>query len=216
MGLTPSFTALLRHFVAVFTAPTLQTFGLIITGWALSAPPLHHRGDLRRRQCRQQTAVASPSILQRCFLGYRRLVHVPGQTGDNNTRIRHHVPFGGGRDTLCCKRGSTLYGAGMHYDPIISSRGMSPVRWGHDWVVLGNLIVKPFWTPTKAFALPVAVLQYRNRLGLIKRKKGLSFADMLTTLRRVSYEETNTRLLPRLSGQKTKIAQLIELLGRAG
>ena len=25
-------------------------------------------------------------------------------------------------DTLCRKRGLTLYGAGMHYDPLISSR----------------------------------------------------------------------------------------------
>ena len=36
---------------------------------------------------------------------------------------------------------------------------------------------------------------------------------MLTTLRRVSYEEKTERLLPKQSGLKTWIAQLTELSG---
>jgi hypothetical protein len=36
MELTPSFVALLQHFTPVFTAPTYQTFVLIVTGWLLS------------------------------------------------------------------------------------------------------------------------------------------------------------------------------------
>ena len=36
MELTPSFLDLLQHFVPVFTAPTFQTFALIVTGWILS------------------------------------------------------------------------------------------------------------------------------------------------------------------------------------
>src|SRR4029077_7812837 len=75
------------------------------------------------------------------------------------------------------KRGLTLYGAGMHYDPLISSRAKSLVSWGHDWVVLCILIVKPFWAPTKVFALPVAVRLYRNRQGLTKGKKGRKKAE---------------------------------------
>jgi hypothetical protein len=35
-------------------------------------------------------------------------------------------------DTLCRKRGLTLYGAGMHHDPLISSRAKALVSWGHD------------------------------------------------------------------------------------
>ena len=31
-------------------------------------------------------------------------------------------------DTLCRKRGLTVYGTGMHHDPLISSRGMKLVR----------------------------------------------------------------------------------------
>ena len=75
-------------------------------------------------------------------------------------------------DTLCRKRGLTLYGAGMHYDPLISSRAKSLVSWGHDWVVLCLIIVHPFWAPTKVFALPVAFRLYKNRQGLTKGKKG--------------------------------------------
>jgi hypothetical protein len=39
---------------------------------------------------------------------------------------------------------------------------------------------------------------------------------MLTTLRRVSYDEKTTPLVPEESGLKTWIAQLTELLSRAG
>src|SRR5262249_24759747 len=74
-------------------------------------------------------------------------------------------------DTLCRKRGLTLYGAGMHYDPLISSRSKRLVSWGHDWVVLCLIIAKPFWAPTKVFASAVAMRLYRNRQGLTKGKK---------------------------------------------
>ena len=47
-------------------------------------------------------------------------------------------------------------------------------------------------------------------------KQEPSFADMLTTLRRVSYEEKTVPLLPEQKGIKTWIAQLTELLSRAG
>jgi hypothetical protein len=43
-----------------------------------------------------------------------------------------------------------------------------------------------------------------------------SFADMLTTLRRGSYDEKTERLLPRPSPLKTWITQFTELLSRAG
>jgi hypothetical protein len=49
-----------------------------------------------------------------------------------------------------------------------------------------------------------------------RRKEEPSFADMLTTLRRASYEEKTARLLPERPQLKTWIAQLTELLSRAG
>ena len=49
-----------------------------------------------------------------------------------------------------------------------------------------------------------------------RRKQEPSFANMLTTLRRVSYDEKTEPLLPEPSGLKTWLAQLTELLSRAG
>jgi hypothetical protein len=47
-------------------------------------------------------------------------------------------------------------------------------------------------------------------------KEEPSFADILTTLRRVSYDEKTATLLPKRCRLKTWIAQLTELLSRAG
>jgi hypothetical protein len=48
------------------------------------------------------------------------------------------------------------------------------------------------------------------------QKAETSFADMLTTLRRLSYEEKTEGVLGNQSSLKTWIAQLIELLSRTG
>lgn len=74
-------------------------------------------------------------------------------------------------DTLCRKRGLTLFTAGMHYDPLISSRAKSLVSLGHDCVIMCLVIVGPFWAPTKLFALPIAMRLHRNRQGTTKGKK---------------------------------------------
>ncbi len=77
-------------------------------------------------------------------------------------------------DTLCRKRGLTLYGAGMHYDPLISgSRCQIPGQLGARLgCTLPGLSRSPSGMPTKVFALPIAVRLYRNRQGLTKGKKG--------------------------------------------
>jgi hypothetical protein len=80
-------------------------------------------------------------------------------------------------DTLCRKRGLTVYGTGMHHDPLISSRALKLVSWGHDWVVLCLIIRLPFWSPTKVWALPILFRLYRNRQGLTKGKKGNKAKD---------------------------------------
>jgi hypothetical protein len=171
MELTPSFLQLLQHFVPVFTAPAFELFVQIATGWILS-----HR---------------------RRFV--TDLIFTSGNVG-NGHWSRFHRFFSHGAwdidvlsmhlaklvctilapratllwavdDTLCRKRGLTVYGTGMHHDPLISSRAKPLVSWGHDWVVLCLLLVHPFWAPSKVFALPIAMRLYRNRQGLTKGKK---------------------------------------------
>ena len=171
MELTASFVDLLQHFAPVFTAPTFQTFLQIVTGWVLSH---RHRyvtevifagGNVGNGHwCRFHRffshAAWDMDILGLFLAKLVGTILAPGST-----------LFWAVDDTLCRKRGLTLYGAGMHYDPLISSRAKSLVSWGHDWVVLCLIIVKPFWAPTKVFALPIAVRLYRNRQGLTKGKK---------------------------------------------
>jgi hypothetical protein len=172
MELTPSFVALLQHFSPAFTAPSSRTFTLIVTGWILSH---RHRYITEVIFSCGRVGIGHWSRFHRFFshaawdldtfsMVLAKLVATllaPGAT------LLWAVD-----DTLCRKRGLTLYGAGMHYDPLISSRAKSLVSWGHDWVVLCLIIVHPFWAPTKVFALPIAFRLYRNRQGLTKGKKG--------------------------------------------
>ena len=40
--------------------------------------------------------------------------------------------------------GMKMFGCGMHYDPLLSSRGKKIANWGHSWVVLGVIVELPF------------------------------------------------------------------------
>src|ERR1700677_3096491 len=171
MDLTASLVDLLQHFAPVFTAPTFQTFVQVVTGWIVSH---RHRyvtevilsgGNVGNGHwCRYHRffsqAAWEPDALALCLAKLVATILAPGAT------LVWAVD-----DTLCRKRGLTLYGAGMHYDPLISSKAKALVSWGHDWVVLCLIVVHPFWAPTKVFALPIAGRLYRNRQGLTKGKK---------------------------------------------
>ena len=172
MELTPSLLALLQDFVPVFTTPTFTTFVQIVTGWIFSQRHLFiteiifsggHVGDGHWSRFHRFFSHAAWDLDAFALLLAKLVVSIlaPGAT------LLWAVD-----DTLCRRRGLTLYGAGMHHDPLISSRKKPLVSWGHDWVVLCIVIVHPFWAPTKVFALPVAARLYRNRQGLTKRKKG--------------------------------------------
>jgi len=171
MELTPSFVALLQHFSPVFTVPTFQTFAFIVTGWLLS-----HR---HRYITEVIFSCGKVGVGHWCRF-HRFFSHAAWDLDTLSMFLAKLVAtilapgaalLWAVDDTLCRKRGLTLYGAGMHYDPLISSRAKALVSWGHDWVVLCLIIVHPFWAPTKVFALPIAFRLYRNRQGLTKGKK---------------------------------------------
>jgi SRSO17 transposase len=171
MELTPSFVALLQHFASVFTAPTYQTFSFIVTGWILSH---------RRRYITEVIFSSGKVGIGHWCRFHRFFSHAAWDLDTFSMYLAKLVVtilapgatlIWAVDDTLCRKRGLTLYGAGMHYDPLISSRAKALVSWGHDWVVLCLIIVHPFWAPTKVFALPIAFRLYRNRQGLAKGKK---------------------------------------------
>jgi hypothetical protein len=199
MELTPSFLALLQHFSPVFTAPTHRTFSLIVTGWLLSH---RHRYITEVIFSCGRVGIGHWSRFHRFFshaawdldtfsMSLAKLVVTilaPGAT------LLWAVD-----DTLCRKRGLTLYGAGMHYDPLISSRAKSLVSWGHDWVVLCLIVVHPFWAPTKVFALPVAFRLYKNRQGLTKGKKTAKTGQKPTKKASRPEPDPNHRTRPELA-----------------
>jgi hypothetical protein len=77
-----------------------------------------------------------------------------------------HIAVG---DTLRRKRGLSLFGAGMYYDPLMSSRSKRNVNWGHCWVVV-SIVVGDFpWARGKYWSLPIpfrGVARVARNLGL--------------------------------------------------
>ncbi len=172
MQLTQTFVGILQEFQCVFTNPSHVSFVALMTGWILS---FRHRYVTELIQSSDCTRKGHHSRYHRFFSHAAwsldtlswvlvcLLVAVFAPTGLITLAVD---------DTLCRKRGLTVYGTGMHHDPLISSRAMKLVSWGHDWVVLCLVIRFPFWASTKVWCLPVLFRLYRNRQGLTKGKKG--------------------------------------------
>lgn len=171
MELTSSFRTLLSEFQCVFTAPSFLIFLDLASGWVLSH---RHRyvTDLiwssgstekgHHSRYHRFFSHAAWELDRLCGVLARLLVHIFAPTGLIVLSVD---------DTLCRKRGLTVYGAGMHHDPLISSRAKPLTSWGHDWVVLTLIVRCPFWAPTKVWSLPIAFRLYRNRQGLTKGRK---------------------------------------------
>jgi hypothetical protein len=168
MELTRTFVSLLQEFACVFTAPSHLTFVALVTGWCLSfrrrfvteliqsSGSTHHGHHSCYHRFFSQAAWLLDDL---CLVLARLLVAAFASTGLIELAVD---------DTLCRKRGLTIYGTGMHHDPLISSRAMKLVSWGHDWVVICLLVRCPWWSPTKVWALPIAFRLYRNRQGVTK------------------------------------------------
>jgi DDE superfamily endonuclease len=190
MELTSSFLDLLQPFAPVFTAPTYHTFVVIVSGWVLSQ---RHRFITEVIFSGGHVGIGHWARFHRFFshaawdidgfsMALARMVVTILAPG---SQLLWAVD-----DTLCRKRGLTLYGAGMHYDPLISSRPKALVSWGHDWVVLCLIVVHPFWAPTKVVALPIAARLYINRQGTTKGKKGKGKAARTREVRGKKAEAT--------------------------
>lgn len=174
MEVTSSFVVLLSEFQCVFTAPSFATFLRLMSGWVLS----------HRRRFVTDLIWSSGSTRKGHHSKYHRFFSHSVWELDALSRllaellVRLFAPTGIVRlaadDTLCRKRGLTVYGTGMHHDPLISSRAKPLVSWGHDWVVLTLLVTCP-WAKDKVWALPIGFRLYRNRQGITKgkpRRKG--------------------------------------------
>ena len=209
MELTSSFRDLLHQFSSVFTAPTYQTFVCIVAGWVLS----------QRHRFITEVIFSSGNVGNGHWSRFHRFFSHAAWDIDTFslvlTKLVLTILAPGALliftvdDTLCRKRGLTLYGVGMHYDPLISSRAKKLVSWGHDWVVLSVIIVHPFWAPTKVFALPIAARLYLNRQGLTKGKKSKGKSAKTTPKAKAKAKtDPNHRTRPELA------LELIRLVAR--
>ena len=171
MECTSSFLVLLSEFRCVFTQPSFQIFLCLMTGWVLSprrrfvTELIWSSGSTHRGHHSRYHNFFAKSVWELDTLSWvlaQLLVAVFAPTGIIELAVD---------DTLCRKRGLTVYGTGMHHDPLISSRAKPLVSWGHDWVVLTLIVRHPFWAPTKVWSLPLGFRLYRNRQGLTKGKK---------------------------------------------
>ena len=169
--LTSSFQVLLNSFVPIFTEPSFRIFATLVTGWIAS---VRHRYVTELIYGGDQVGVGHWSRFHRFFSHYawslddlcvvlaRLVLAVFVPTGSILVAVD---------DTLCRKRGLNLFGAGMHHDPLLSSKAVKLVSWGHNWVVLCLIVRSPFWAPSKVFALPIGFRLYRNRQGNNKGKR---------------------------------------------
>ena len=124
------------------TAPTFDTFVTIMTGWVLARRhtvtgailaadavgakhhSAFHRPFARPEWCLDELGLAVFTLIEP-WLGNGTIMAVLD-------------------DTLARKRGLKIHGAGMHHDPLISTRKVPRLSWGHSWVVLSIIVRFPF------------------------------------------------------------------------
>jgi hypothetical protein len=147
---------------STMTAPTFANLVTILTGWvfaprrtvtgmivAAGAVGLKHHATFHRLFA--QAAWSLDALGLAVFGLIVPFLEAPGA-----------VVMLGLDDTLARKRGLKVFGAGMHHDPQLSTRGMAVMNWGHSWVVLSVIVKLPF-CERRFFALPILFRLYLNQ-----------------------------------------------------
>src|SRR5438445_7313847 len=118
MELTPTFVAILQEFRCLFTQPTFVTFVALLTGWCLSH---RHRFITELIQSSGCTHQGHHSRYHRFFSHAAwELEALWGILA--RLLVALFAPWGlieiSLVDILCRIRGMTIYGTGMHHDPL--------------------------------------------------------------------------------------------------
>jgi hypothetical protein len=188
MTLVSSFLEIVQQVSFVMTAPTFDTFVTVLTGWVfarrhtvtgaiLAADAVgtkhhssFHRLFARAEWCLDELGLAVFGLILPWIQSDPILLAVD--------------------DTLARKRGLKVYGVGMHHDPMISTRKVARVNWGHSWVVLSVIVRFPFCAD-QYFSLPILFRLYVNKQTVAKkggryRTRPELAVEMLYTLCRAS------------------------------
>jgi hypothetical protein len=168
MSLVPSFIDLLQPLSCVMTAPTFDSFLTILTGWVF-APRRTITGMI----------LAADAVGQKHHSAYHRLFSAARWSMDELGLIVFGLILPllkasqpillAVDDTLARKRGLKVFGAGMHHDPLLSTRKMAITNWGHCWVVLGVVLKLPF-CGDRWFCLPILFRLYVPKKTAIKKR----------------------------------------------
>lgn len=166
MDIVCSFAELLQVFAVTMTPTTSENLRDLVVGWVF-APRRTIMGMLRAGGTERHH-----SAYHRLFASAKWSVDQAGLAVYD--LIRRFVPqavvFLAGDDTLLSRRGLKVFGAGMHRDPLLSSRSFTVTRWGHCWVVLCVVIESPR-TPGRYFALPILARLYLNKKSAAKWRR---------------------------------------------
>jgi len=183
MELIPGFVQLWQPLVSTMTAPTFDSFVTIATGWVLAS-----RRTVTRMILAAGTAAGKHySSYHRVFSVARWSLDAVGlAVFDLIQPFLGEVVMLGIDDTLARKRGSKMFGCGMHHDPLLSSRSKAVMNWGHSWVVLGVIVELPF-RPNYYFCLPILFRLYLSKAKAqthrrVYRTRPELAVDLLATL----------------------------------
>jgi DDE superfamily endonuclease len=167
--LVPSFVDLLQPLSVAMTVPTFDNLRTVLTGWVYA-----------RRRTVTGMIVAADAAGRKHHSAFHRLFASASWSLDalglsvfaliepwlgTDTSVMLALD-----DTLARKRGVTMFGVGMHHDPLISSRKTAVVNRGHSWVVLSVLVRFPF-CQRRCFALPILLRLYLNMKSAAKHRR---------------------------------------------
>ena len=160
MNLVTSFLVMLQPLAWAMTCPTFSNLTTMFAGWAF-APRRTVTGML----------LAAGAVGKKHHSAFHRLFAQAQWSLDHlgllvfdmlAPWLEEGEIFLALDDTLARKRGLKVFGAGMHHDPLLSSRRKAVMNWGHSWVVLGVIVHFRHW-PERAFCLPILFRLYLNK-----------------------------------------------------
>jgi hypothetical protein len=158
--LVPSFLALVQPLGWAMGTPSFERFLTLLAGWIFAprrtvsdmlvaagvAGIRHHAGYYRL------FSAARWSLDQLGLIVFRILLPLLDETQLVKLTLD---------ETRARKRGQKMFGTGMYYDPLLSTRKKPVVTWGHSWVVLAVVLRLPF-CPDRVFSLPILFRLYLN------------------------------------------------------
>ena len=167
MELVPGFVTLLQGLSGTMTAPTFQSLTTVLTGWVFA-----------RRHTITRMILAAGDVAGKHFSSYHRLFSAARWSLDAlglavfelMRPLWGSVVMLGLDDTLARKRGTKMFGTGMHHDPLLSSRSKVITNWGHSWVVLGVIVELPF-RRGHYYCLPILFRLYLNTKSAAKHRR---------------------------------------------